>query len=202
MTDREIKNRIMESKQDGYRCLLQEYGGYVYSIVSGVLKNTGSSEDIEECVSDVFIKLVMDTEYLENERSALKSFIGTAARNRAVDFYRKLTGRARYYSDEEITDLTDHFSHSITPEKMLADKEFRNYIWNSVEKLGEPDSSIITGQYMFGKSVSEIAASLSMNVMTVYKRSMRARKKLQRILDEYVNGKKEKGVDLYETSTN
>lgn len=200
MTDTEIIKIIRQDAEEGYRCLVKEYGGYVYAIVSGIIKKSGSSEDIEECVSDVFIKLVMDRKYLDSSRDNLKYYIGAAARNNAVDYYRKLTGRKRWLTDDEITDFSDIFSNNLNPERIFSDREIRNKIWESVAALGEPDSEIITAQYLFGKSVAEIAESLSLNVMTVYKRSKRARKKLEKTLKSYFSNEHAEGERIYETS--
>ena len=102
----------------------------------------------------------MDRKYLESSRDNLKYYIGAAARNNAVDYYRKLTGRKRWLTDDEITDFSDIFSNNLNPERIFSAREIRNKIWESVAALGEPDSEIITAQYLFGKSVSQMTVPL------------------------------------------
>ena len=48
--------------------------------------------------------------------------------------------------------------------------------------MGEPDSSIIVYQYYYDCSVREIAERLSMTADAVQKRSLRARKKIGKLL--------------------
>lgn len=200
MSDQELINLILRSKEEGYCALVNKYKVYVNAIVSGVLRNCGTEEDAEECISDIFVKLVMDTSYLDENRETLKSYIGVVARNCAIDLFRKLTGRSRYLSDEEISDKVMNLVSKRTPESVISGREMRSLIWENVKLLGPPDSEIITAQYLYGRSVKEIAASLSMNYLTVHKRSMRARKKLQKMLESAFIKENIRKEDFYETS--
>ena len=61
MSDSEILNLILVSKEKGYCALTDSYANYVYAIVCSVLGKYGTEEDVEECITDIFVKLVMDT---------------------------------------------------------------------------------------------------------------------------------------------
>lgn len=200
MSDNEIIKLILQSKEDGYCALVEKYKVYVNAIVTSVLKNCGTEEDAEECISDIFVKLVLDTSYLDKESENLKSYIGVVARNTAIDLFRKLTGRARYISDDDISDKVMNLVSSKTPESTVSGKEMKSIIWDSVSLLGPPDSEIITAQYLYGRSAKEIAAALSMNIVTVHKRSIRARKKLLKMLEEIFKRDNIRKEDFYETT--
>lgn len=113
MNDEEIKILIRTSREKGYCELVKKYKNYVNVIVSSVLKGYGTEEDTEECICDVFVKLVMDSSWARDSRTALKAFIGVTARNTAIDTYRKLSGRSRYITDDE---LDENISSGNTPE--------------------------------------------------------------------------------------
>lgn len=196
MSDRELTELIVSSKEKGYCELADKYANYVYAIVYSVIKGYGTKEDAEECTADILVKLVMDTSWIREDTDSLKAFIGVTARNTAVNLYRKLSGRARYMSDDEIP---ENIFQPLTPETQFSGKEIRNLFWESVKQLGEPDSDIIIAQYLYGISVKDIASALGMNKAAVHKRSRRARKKLEEIFSSQF----EKGLirkeDYYET---
>ena len=95
MNDEELKILIRTSKEEGYCELVNKFKNYVNVIVSSVLKGYGTKEDAEECISDIFVKLVMDSSWTRDSRTDLKAFIGVTARNTAIDTYRKPSGRSR-----------------------------------------------------------------------------------------------------------
>ena len=57
LTSNELREYLRRSPSDCHRALMKEYGRYVYAIVFNKLRNCGTEEDIEECVSDVFADL-------------------------------------------------------------------------------------------------------------------------------------------------
>ncbi|WP_176662206.1 RNA polymerase sigma factor [Ruminococcus flavefaciens] len=54
MTDNEILSLMRETPPQGQRALFDKYYSYVYSIVNRIINGTGSPDDAEECVIDVF----------------------------------------------------------------------------------------------------------------------------------------------------
>ena len=87
MTDPEILSLMDSSPQQGHRALFEEYYSYVYSIAVNILRGYGSAEDVEECVVDSFASVINN---LSGE--ALKPFIGTVTRNKALNMRRALAG--------------------------------------------------------------------------------------------------------------
>lgn len=57
MTDMELRMLMAESVQKCHRAVFDKYCNYVYAIVINILRNCGSREDMEDCVSDVFFKI-------------------------------------------------------------------------------------------------------------------------------------------------
>ena len=57
MTDQEFKKYMERSPEECMRVVFDEYCNYVYVIAATKLKNCGTTEDIEECVSDVFTEV-------------------------------------------------------------------------------------------------------------------------------------------------
>ena len=91
MTENELRLLMSESVQKCHRAIFDNYCNYVYAIVMNVLRNCGSREDIEDCVSDVFMKIYKHIDKNTDFSGDLKGFIGTISRNTAIDAYRSIS---------------------------------------------------------------------------------------------------------------
>ena len=91
MTHEEYKKASDRSKEEAQRIIFNEYFKYVYTIVFSRLRSCASREDIEECVGDVFADVYIHYDSSKATGDNISGFIGTVARNKAADMYRKLT---------------------------------------------------------------------------------------------------------------
>lgn len=180
MNDTELISVIRKSRNEGYRQLVNEYGGYAYTIVKNRLRTVVPEHDIEECVSDIFVEIIMNFDKYNFEDGSLKGFISTVSSRKAVDLFRKISSGISSLDSEDAPEIAAEDD----TEKYSEEKEMSRELWRKVSELGEPDSEIIVLQYFYGKSVPEIAAKLKMSVAAVYKRSLRARGKLKKILKD------------------
>ncbi|MBQ8297742.1 MAG: sigma-70 family RNA polymerase sigma factor [Ruminococcus sp.] len=190
MTDSEWRKLMQESPSDAYRALIDQYGNLVYAIVLSKLKDSAEREDIEDCVSDVFVEFFQSAEAFSPSGGSLKGYLSTIAKRTAVDAYRRITYRRNKTSsieDEEV-----RLPHSPdNPEQETEQKLFNQRLWQIILGLGEPDSSIIIRQYYYRQTNREIGKILSMTAAAVQKRSVRARKRMKQILleESYFAGK-------------
>lgn len=192
MTDTEWLLLMQQSPGEGCRALIDQYGNLVYAIVLNKLKHTGTREDIEDCVSDVFVELFRSVDSYTAEGGSLKGYISTIAKRTAVDAWRRLSYRQRHtsYIEEDVSPLPA----ADDPEEEVSRKLLGERLWHIVRALGEPDTSIIIRQYFYEQTAKEIAKALSMSAAAVQKRSVRARKRIREMLEnETGSSRKEDG---------
>ncbi len=183
MTDQEFREHMKRSPEECLKAIFNEYCNYVYIIAATKLKSCGTTEDIEECVSDVFTEVFKKTDNLGEREGDLKGFIGVIARRRAIDMYRKLSVKALKTisaDDEGIMELSS--GENIAESAEMSERN--SIIFDKIKELGEPDTSIIVKQYYYNMTVPEIGRALSMTAAAVQKRSIRAREKLKQMLSE------------------
>ena len=181
MTLREWRNITERSQRLGHRAFFDEYCNYVYAVVINVLRNSGTYEDIEDCVSDVFVKLYRSYNNNELREGELKGIVGAVAKNTAIDYMRKLN---TYFKRNTSMD-DDGFTEMASDECIVSNAENRDrkrLLMQMINALGHPDSDIIIQQYFYGRKVKEIAENLDMTSAAVQKRSTRARDKLKNML--------------------
>lgn len=183
MRDSKNNTQPVFSSQKARRSLFDEYCNYVYAVVMNKLRICGTREDIDECVSDIFIEIYRNIENSGYPSGDLKNFIGMVAKRRAIDAYRKISLR----SERNISMDDESFSEPAADVNIIenAEKKERNTILlNKVKELGEPDSTIIIQQFFYNRTAAEIAKNVSMTAAAVQKRSIRARNKLKGMLTE------------------
>ncbi|MBR1822654.1 MAG: sigma-70 family RNA polymerase sigma factor [Ruminococcus sp.] len=188
MTLSEFRSLMKRSQREGHRALFDEYCNYVYAVVVNVLRNCGSREDMEECVSDVFVKIYRSYSKGELREGDLKGFVGAVAKHTAIDYMRKLTThnkRNTSMDDEDFPEIASDTRVDTDAEN----KDRNRVILEMVNSLGEPDSTIIIQQYFYDRTAKEIANSIGMTPAAVQKRSTRARDKLKDMLMKMGIGK-------------
>lgn len=183
MNDSELIELIKKSPDEAFGEIIGQYGSLVYAIAANKLHLCASSEDIEDCVSDIFVEVFRNLSSLSAEKGSLKAFISTVAKRSAIDAYRRISYRQR------VTESIDREGFAMPSsdenvEEAAVDRVCSSNIRDIIMSLGEPDSSIIIHQYYYNHTIRETAKALSMSVGAVQQRSLRARKRIEKLLDE------------------
>ncbi len=166
------------TKQERW-ALIDEHADLVHAIVYNRLRGLANRADVEDCVSDVFVTIFESTEKLPVETAGQRAYIAAIARNSAIDAYRRLSCLQRNNAPlEETIPAPDDPAEETTLK--LRNKR----LWEIIQSLGEPDTSIIIRQYFYEQTAKEIGRALSMTAAAVQKRSIRARKKMREILEQ------------------
>lgn len=178
MTDSEIISLMKRSPQQGHRALFEEYYSYVYAISVNILRGYGSAEDVEECVIDSFAAVINNI-----SGEALKPFIGTVTRNKALNMRRTLAGtlgRNVSVDSDELGELPS----SQRVDTDIEASERTALILQRIKELGEPDSVIIIQKYFYERNAKEIGRLTGLTPAAVRMRCMRAIKKLRSLLSD------------------
>ena len=82
MTHAEYRMLLKTDASRAKRAVFDEYFNYVYVIVFNRLRSCGSREDIDECVSDVFVEIFSAYAPEMPLTGDIKGFIGVIAARR------------------------------------------------------------------------------------------------------------------------
>ena len=176
MNDYQIISAIRNKDETAIAYVISKYARLLWSVASKVLTDVGPEEDIEECVSDVFIYLWQHPEKYDPEKGKLRTWLCIVARSRATDRYRRLS-KQNSLSVEDVW---------MADAVIDAPMEFggRKAVIDAVMTLNEPDREIIIRRYYYEQKPRRIAEAMSMTVKQVNNRLYQAKKKLRKTLEQ------------------
>ena len=180
MTGGEYLELLEKSQKKAHEKLFEEYYSYVRAIAFNRLRSVGTNEDVEECISDIFARIFFTFGEKYNNGD-MKPFIGVVAKRISIDHYRSLMRHTdKTFSIDEDTSRELGSDEDLVSESERT--ELRRILMDSINSLGEPDSTIIIQKYYYDKQSQQIGELLSMKPSTVRMRCKRAVEKLRSIL--------------------
>ncbi len=178
MRDLDLLEELSINPNRAMECIIEQYTGLVYSIINSKVSSVGTTEDVKECVSDVFMDFYRQAKEMDTSISSIKGYLAVIAKHKGIDLYRKLVGNTgrNVNLDETYEQVPDN---KLNPEQEVIQKEQRNLLLQAIESLGEPDREIFIRKYFLGQKTKEIAETLYLRDNTVDKKISRGLKKLR-----------------------
>lgn len=183
MKNKTIKEYENIEKNLDLEKLIDEYSGYIYTIIKNMSSNIFNQEDIEEIISDTFFILWKNQNKIDKEKS-LSSYIAGITKNLVKEKLRKTNNNI-------INDLEFDFFDIQIIDLEYENREKIEIIKNTMEKMKEQDKDIFNLYYYGNRKINEISKILKIAEFNVKSRLHRIRKKLKNELlkggysDEY-----------------
>ncbi len=175
----DISHNALNHSDSSYRSLFDKYYSYVYTIVFQILRSCGTSKDVTDTVEDVFADIFMRLDL--DQGADIKSYIGTVARNKAINVRRNLS--KGNWQTVSLDDQLYEIPSDSNVEELAENSELADILLDKVEALGEPDSTIILQKYFYNRNSREISAVVGLSPTAVRVRLARALKKLRKLLE-------------------
>lgn len=183
MTDEELLALLHTNPQKGFEITINQYTGLMYAIAYNKLYSVCTREDIEECVSDIFVLFYEQRAAIDLSRGSIKSFLMILAKRTAIKRYKRdCSANTKLTSIDDETFSHEQLSAEEDTAAPLIEKEDRLRLIRAVKALGEPDRTIILRKYYLGETAKEIAKIVHLSQNAVEKRITRNLKKLKNIL--------------------
>ncbi len=176
--DREetISKYIIEMKLDVEK-MIQDFRGYIHTIIENNVGDRLSNEDKEEIMSDVFLTVWHNKEKIDNS-SPLKYYMAGIARNLISNKLRKQNKKYNQieFDETEIIDMQDM-------DIICEQDEILEVISEELNNMKEKDYMVFAKYYYYSKTIKEIAIELGMSESNVGVRLHRIKKKLKKELE-------------------
>ena len=166
--------RIRNGDKSGLREIYDDYLGYIYRIVYGVI---GRKEDAEDVTSEFFIKFWQQADKYKGG-GGHKGYLATIARNMALDHMRKYKKEILESFTQESEDeaIFEPASDNNTEAEVIEDVSIKE----AISGLNPKEQQIINMKVLSEMSFAEISDTLKVPMGTVTWRYREAIKKLRR----------------------
>jgi RNA polymerase sigma-70 factor (ECF subfamily) len=176
LNDAQIINGIKNGNEAAIRYAINKYSKLMWRIAATVLKNVAITEDVEECVADVFVYLWQNYDKWSEQRGHLKIWLSSVAKSKAIDRYRQLSKKSELSLNDEMMiksiPLIDNIMAAETKRELIA----------SVNALAEIDREIVVRRYYYQQKPKEIGFVLDMPVKQVENRLYLSKLKLREMI--------------------
>lgn len=178
--------RSLENAMDELRCrsaealayFIDRYTPMVASIVSSILDDMGAREDIEECVSDVFVRAWKHVDQYDSSRGTIRAWFAMLAKYEALDRRRQL--RRRIAVEVPVPSIA---ADPVVSE--VLSMEHQQALVSEIERLEPSVRDVVVCRYLLDMPISDIARKFNLTRSQVDNRLYRARQRLrQRICRE------------------
>jgi len=168
-TEKERFSRAIEGDRDAFWALMEPYGGLIYSVAYGIMKDPEQARDV---LHEVYIKAFRSLSNLRNPR-LLPSWLHSLTRNLCYDLMRKSSRAASKRGD-----VYRSRPRVVPIHEVLIREEELKILEKAIESLPEPFRLIVGMKYMNDLRYREIAAILDISMGAVKSRLFEARKLL------------------------
>lgn len=170
MDEKKLLELLQKKPNEGMKELMNQYMGYCYYIVRNRLSGF-PQEDIEECVSDVFLDAYRYRTKIDLKKGGFRAFLAIVARRRAADRYDTAMKKGTFSLDEDIKE-----------EKKGLSFEEKEDLLQAIHSLGDPDEKILIWKYYYGYPTRKIAEILGLKENTVDQKAKRGLEKIRKTL--------------------
>ena len=174
MQEKNIIDAIKAGDEQAMQKIICRYSRLLWSIVGAVLSQVGTTEDMEECVADVFIDLWEHPQKYDESRGGLKAWLSVIARNKAIDRYRQKTKIQTIPLEETVL-----AQMGVEPEM-----ENREGLQEALAELTEEEREILLRRYVYQQKPKEMAVALGVSVKQIEKRLYRIKAKMRKQMEQ------------------
>lgn len=171
MEEKKLLELLQKKPNEGMKELMGQYMGYCYSIVRKRLAGF-PQEDIEECVSDVFLAAYRYREKINLEKGGFRAFLAIVSRRMAADRYHDALKKGTLPLEEDLPESPKGISF-----------EEKEVLLEAIRALGDPDEKILIWKFYYGYPTKKIAEALGLKENTVDQKVKRGLEKLRKTLE-------------------
>jgi len=153
-----------------------EYNSQIRAIVSRILQNANQTDDIDDCVSAVFLEIMEKLQQFNETRGSMGAFISVIARSVALNYCKSNSRRTGELLGDEKLDFLS------SPMQYHDELEFDSLVESIVSRLNKQERLLFTMRYLYHYTPQETAKILHIKRSAVDMRTNRLKNKIKKFL--------------------
>jgi len=156
--------------------IYNKYNLDIRAIVAKILYYSNQGRDIDDCVNDVYLRLIENLQQYNETRGSMAAFVAIIARSTALNYCKgNMRKTDELIGDEKIDVLSD-------PINVEDETGFKMLIEDITKKLKKEERILFTMRYVYYFTPEEIAKEFNINLGAAYKRITRLKNKVKKLL--------------------
>lgn len=176
-SDNELLSEIRKRNRNAFEILVRQHSKPIYYLTYNILNVCGTKEDMEECVSDVFLEIWQKINQFDARKGNFRTWILMLTKYKALAYKRKLSSAL---TAENIEDYQLEDSHDI--EQQVIERENQEKLVETINTFGALDKELFIRRYYLGESIYNLMLSLGLSRSAVDNRLLRSRKTIKEVL--------------------
>lgn len=176
MTVERLIQLLINRDKEALEKFIEDYSMLILKVITYVLNESYEKEYIEECYDDV-IMIILDKCSSFEYKASFKTWIATIAKNKALDYKRKLKNQYIY------DDIDDNYGSEESPEENF----FNKHKIKLLNKLSADEKRLFVKKYILNSSTGELCDEYKVNENVIYKRISRLKIRIRELINnEYM----------------
>ena len=171
---------LIDRDKEALEKFIEDYSMLILKVITYVLNEPYEKEYIEECYDDV-IMIILDKCSSFEYKASFKTWIATIAKNKALDYKRKLKNQYIY------DDIDDNYGSEESPEENFFNKHKIKLLNKALNKLSADEKRLFVKKYILNSSTGELCDEYKVNENVIYKRISRLKITIRELINnEYM----------------
>jgi len=160
-----------------YEYMINKYTKTIYCLAYNILYQSFGKEDIEECVSDVFLDAWLKIDEFDQEKGNFRTWLLILTKYKALTYKRKKKISNVVSIDK--FEIEDNYSL----EKQFLLRQDQEKIIKIINSFNQMDKEIFFRRYFFGEKISDLANTFNLSRSAIDNRLLRGRKIIKEVLN-------------------
>ncbi|TNJ56720.1 sigma-70 family RNA polymerase sigma factor [Paenibacillus hemerocallicola] len=177
ITEQNAAERLRLKDPDALAFVIDTYGAGICRLVERIVSGTAQPQDVEECVSDIFLTAWEKVGEFDPGKGTLRVWLHIIAKYKALDYRRK---RGRGPVPEPLTE--EPREPQSTEDRVISKARIEDIV-RIVDTFDPVNRSLFYKRYFYYETMEEIARSEGITVKAAESRLGRMRQTLRRQLE-------------------
>lgn len=169
----ELVSEIGKRNTEAFEALIQEYTKPVYHLTYNILGIGNCKEDIEECVSDVFLEAWQKIKRYDPEKGGFRTWVLMLAKYKALAYKRRMERHPMELLEDEGLMASDNV------EGQVIDRETQRQVLAAINTFGEVDRQLFIRRYLYDEPIPALMESMQLSRSAIDNRLLRGRNKIR-----------------------
>lgn len=178
--DGQLAERLKQKDTEALAQLIETYADSLYRLAERILAPDPTKEDIEECVSDVFMTAWDKIGQFDPLKGTLQVWLFMLTKYKSLDYRRKLAA----WRDRTEAEETEPADRGQGTEELVLAKETWEEVMRIADSLDSLNRTLFVKRYLYYEPVDTIAGSTGLTPKAVEHRLARIRSTFRQRMEE------------------